>query len=535
MSSPVRSVTCVNDLNSDYIEDICDRATKVYRELREGDARQFVNYLTGVKCNLIFSQESTRTYSSFEDAFHLLGAESIVGFRSAKESAMAKGESIYHTLDTFVGQGTGSKYIVIRHGAEGSAKWARVSAFRSFSKKLREYAKEYYSFPKNLIFPIIFNGGDGKHSHPSQLLLDCATIYHKFDRLSGISFGECNDLGGSRVVSSHVDAAPMLDWSLHLCHFPDAGLSLRQRYHVLKHGVKVTGYKSVGDMLPHLDLLYVSRYQFNLRGLETGEHAEKIFTMNHPRISVDLVAPHGLPVFHARPIDKNAQEISFDLYDHPLDYSGIQSDFGVPTRMAMCMYAEDNRLFSLEGIIRTVNPEEIGFYRQDLSGATPKVIEDERYTTSRLRNGFVIDHIPRGCGGVMSTLISRIFPDIQVVLAMNVKGSYDTSSPKDVIKLHVPEGFEWNRMLNNIVAMFTEYSSKKSCRVSRFAEGRRVEKWCYRVHTEGSDRCINESCITRPEYNEHITFFHREEVVGGVKVKVCPYCETPQNPEDLNL
>jgi aspartate carbamoyltransferase catalytic subunit len=529
MDKLVRSVISVSDLDLDYIKDICERAVHVYRELREGNRRKFVNYLTGEKCDLIFSQESTRTYSSFEDAFSMLGAGSIVGFRSAGESSMQKGESIYHTVDTFVGQGSGSRFLVIRHGAEGSAKWARVSAFRSFAKKVREYAKEYYSYPGNLIFPIIFNGGDGKHSHPSQLLLDCATIYHKFGRITDLDFGECNDIGGSRVVSSHIDAAATLNWRIHASSFPDAGFSLRQRYRFLKSGIRATEYDSVEDMLPNLDLLYVNRYQFNLRGGSTGDFAGNIFSKKHPRISLSLVKPHRLPVFHARPIDKNAREITPDLYDHPLDCSGVQSDFGVPTRMAMCMHAIDNRMFSLEGIIRSFDPEELGFYVQDLSGRAPKVIEEERYTTARIHNGYVIDHIPRGCGGVISNLISKLFPDIQVVLSMNVRGAWETSTPKDVIKLHVPGNFRWDPILTNIVVLFTEYSAKKSCRVSRFAEGTRVEKWAYRIRAEGGDRCVNRSCITRDEHNENIVFLHRLENVGESTLKVCPYCETPQD------
>jgi aspartate carbamoyltransferase regulatory subunit len=203
--------------------------------------------------------------------------------------------------------------------------------------------------------------------------------------------------------------------------------------------------------------------------------------------------------------------------------------------MAMCMHAIDNRMFTLEGIIRSFDPEELGFYLQDLGERPPKVIEEERYTTARIHNGYVIDHIPRGCGGVISNLISKLFPGIQVVLSMNVRGGWDTSIPKDVIKLHVPDNFAWNRILTNIVVLFTEYSAKKSCRVSRFIAGTRVEKWAYRIRAEGGDRCVNEACITREEYNENIVFFHRLEEVEGVTIKVCPYCETPQNIEGLKM
>lgn len=529
----VRNVTCVNDLDKPYIEEICNRAGDIYRELREGDAQQFRRILTGSKCVQLFEKESTRTYSSFEDAFHLLGVRDIGGFRSAQESAMIKGDSYFHTIDTYIGQGIGPKFIVIRSAQEGVARWAVICAFRSFAKKVREYAKRYRDIPKNLILPIIFSGGDGPHNHPSQLLLDCATFKQEFGKITGINFGECNDLGGSRVVTSHIDAAAILDWKLHLCPFPDAGLNIRQRYRIITKGISSHEYKSVQEMLHLLDLLYVSRYQFNLRDEKTGVHASSIFDDSHPQINRALVEPFNLPVYHARPIDSYAKEISKDLEDHPLDCSGIQSDFGVPTRMAMCTYAIDQGLFSLEGIIRSLNPEEVGFYKINLDKTPAKEIEYERYTTARVDIGYVIDQIPLGCGGVMTNIISRLYPEIQIVLSINVRGDSDTSIPKDVIKLHVPEGFQWDKQLDSIVALFTEYTAEKSCRVSLFMNGHRVKKWTYRVHGEETDECCNKNCITSPSYREGIIFSHHLEKIGEKEIKICPFSETPQNPEEL--
>lgn len=537
MKKLVRDVTCVNDLDKFYIEEIAGRAGKIFRELREGNPHKFANNLTGEKCVLLFAQESTRTYDSFWDTFGLLGAERIAGFRSAKESAMNKGESIFHTVETYLGQGTGVKFVVMRHSLEGSARWAMISAFRAFAKKVRQYTKEYRSFPQNLTLPIIFNGGDGQHSHPSQLLLDCATINHKFRQITDINFGECNDLGASRVVSSHIDAAPILNWQMHFCSLPDSEsqLNLRQKFNLAKSGIPYSEYTKVKDMLEKINLLYVSRCQFNLRGEKTGAHAAKIFNAEHPRISLKLIGPHNIPVFHARPIDKNAREISPDLYDHPLDYSGIQSDFGVPTRMAMCMYALDNRLFSLPGIISSLQPEKIGFIKKNLGDKPAKIIEHERFTTSMLNHGFVIDHTPLGCGGVMANLISKFCPDIQIVLAINVKGDYSNSIPKDVIKLHVPENFIWPQELDSIVALFSDYTAKKSCRVSQFVNYNRTHKWCYQVISDNGERCNNKNCVTNPDYNEGIHFRHQRLIFQGQKIKICPFCKTPQNIEILDL
>jgi len=533
MSQTVRDVISVNSLFPEYIDEIANSANEIYFELMNGYASKFSNYLSGRDCNLLFSQASTRTYDSFHKAFILLGARNIGGFRSAKESSMDKGESIFHTIDTYIGQGASPRFIVMRDGSEGSAKWATICAFRSFAKKLREFAKMYRNFPQNLILPIIFNGGDGKHSHPSQLLLDCATLKYQFGRISEFNFGECNDIGGSRVVSSHIDASSMLEWNMHLCFFLDAGLNQRQKYGLAKNRLRSFQYNNIANMLPNIDLIYVSRFQFNLRNQQTGDHAGSIFTNDHPRISLNLIQPYGIPVLHARPIDKNAKEIDPDLYDHPLDLSGVQSDFGAPARMAMCIYALNNRLFSLKGIIGSLKPEELGFYEKNLSDLASNPHKMERYTILKLNNSVVIDHIPLGCGGVISNLISEMYPDIQIVLSMNVQGDSPESRPKDNIKLHVSPEFELTRELSNIVALFTDYTAKKSCRVSIFKDGKRVKKWCYRYILNNGDICENDGCITNEKNKEGIHFFYKEENIGDLKIKVCPFCEWPQSSAEL--
>ncbi|MFH1427482.1 MAG: hypothetical protein ABIG60_03050 [Patescibacteria group bacterium] len=529
MGEIIRDVTGVNDLNKMYIKEIVNSAIEIYRELREGDAKKFSNNLTGSKCIVTFLQESLRTYSSFVDAFRLLGAESIDGFRNPKESSLAKGESNFHTIDTFIGQGVGLKFLVIRDGLEGSARWAKISAFRSYAKKLREYAKVYRSVPQNLILPIIFNGASGQQTHPSQLLLDCTTLAHKFGRFTDLNFGICNDIGGSRVASSHIDASSKLGWTLHLCPFENAGLNPRQALSVLNNEIPPIIYKQTPDMFGKIDLLYINRYQFNLRGKNTGDHAASIFSESHPQISLPIIEKWGLPIFHARPIDKNAKEMAQNLEDHPYDYSGIQSDFGVPTRMAMCIYALENRLFSFEGIIKSLNPQELGFYLENLSAAPSTKIKHERYTVSELNNCFVIDHIPLGCGGVISNLISKLYPEIQIVLSMNVKGDNPLSIPKDNIKLFVQADFKWTDELSNIVALLTDYTAKKSCRVSEFRNGKRVNKWAFRFLNNNGDICINERCIAHLKNKEEINFKHLTVRFNGHKIKVCPFCGMPQN------
>src|SRR3989338_9083432 len=170
MSKLVRDVICVNNLDDYYLQHIAERSLDIFKEMQTGNPNSFRNALAGEKVVFLFTQQSTRTWDSFWDAMTLLGAERIAGMRDAKESSLDKGESIYHTVDTYVGQGVGAKFIVMRDGLEGSSKWAQVSAFRSYTKKVKEFSKMNRAFPVNLNLPLVFNGGDGMHSHPSQLV-----------------------------------------------------------------------------------------------------------------------------------------------------------------------------------------------------------------------------------------------------------------------------------------------------------------------------------------------------------------------------
>ena len=140
----------------------------------------------------------------------------------------------------------------------------------------------------------------------------------------------------------------------------------------------------------------------------------------------------------------------------------------------------------------------------------------------------MIDHIPKGCGAIIDECIGQILPGTTRILSSNVRGADGLSKPKDVIKIHGK--FEWDYRLSNLVALFTDASSEKSCRVSKFREGKRVEKWAFREYA-GKGKCINwgkegekGKCVTDPRYGENIQF----DLIDRGDYKECPYCNTIQ-------
>jgi len=110
----------------------------------------FGDVLAGCLVHLAFFEPSTRTRISFETAAKLLGADTVL-FTGA-DSSIVKGESLEDTAHTLLAMCP--HLVVVRHPNAGSA-----SQFQS-----------YFDIP-------VVNGGDGRGHHPTQALLDIATVH----------------------------------------------------------------------------------------------------------------------------------------------------------------------------------------------------------------------------------------------------------------------------------------------------------------------------------------------------------------------
>lgn len=527
----VRDIITVDDMNRPYLDWITDKSQEIYPILRAGNPDKFKTLLNGKLVELIFIQSSTRTYISFDAGAQKLGA-SITGLRSATEGATSKGESFGDTIDTFLGYDP--YFIIVRHPNDGAAYWARIKAFRSYAFRVRDFTQKHRTFPLNFVMPYFFNGGSGSQAHPTQGVLDTSAFKHDFGKIEGLKFGVCNDLF-SRVASSHIKLAKLLDWEFHFCPLPDEStqLSTRQLYWLRKGGANYTVWDDIREMMDKVDLLYVHRYQHNLRNEPGGQHAAKYFSEEHPQITRAFAEKWGKNIYHARPVNKADKEITDDLDEHPLNRCTVQSDFGLYTRMAMFMHAIENDLFSLTGMIRSMCPEKLGFYKKDLGHIPSSFVKDESFTTAHIERGWVIDAIPLGCGNVLTNAIYQLYPDVQIISSLNVKGESSDSVYKDQIKLHVPNNFRWTPELDMLVALYTDPKAKKSGRVSKFIDGKRIDKWTYRILEEPHDTCVNPQCITQATNLESIYFEHLIEKVEEQEVQICPFSETPQPGEGL--
>lgn len=127
----------------------------------------------------LFLEDSTRTRLSFEVATMRLGGRVIAA--TAAGSSVSKGESLLDTARNLAAMGVDA--IVVRTAASGGA--AQVA--------------------QRLDVPVV-NGGDGRHEHPTQALLDLLTLRRAMGSLEGVRVGIVGDIANSRVARSDVHA-----------------------------------------------------------------------------------------------------------------------------------------------------------------------------------------------------------------------------------------------------------------------------------------------------------------------------------------
>lgn len=133
----------------------------------------------GTVANL-FLEPSTRTRVSFQMAARRLGLD-VVNIEQQHSSA-SKGESLADTARTLAAMGVGA--IVLRHPEDfAAAELASALAGADVA---------------------IVNAGDGQHAHPSQALLDAATLAHAGFELAGLKLAIVGDIRHSRVARSDI-------------------------------------------------------------------------------------------------------------------------------------------------------------------------------------------------------------------------------------------------------------------------------------------------------------------------------------------
>ena len=248
----------------------------------------------------LFFEPSTRTRTSFELAGKYLGAD-VVNITTSS-SSVVKGESLRDTLLTVEAMGVDA--IVMRHEAEGACHYAA-----------------------QVVKPLIINGGDGTHEHPTQGLLDMYSILEKKPSLRGLKVAIVGDVLHSRVARSNIWGLTKMGAEVHV-----AGPATLMPHDT--QGLPVQVHYRVEDALEGADVVNILRIQKERqqKGLfPSAREYARIFGINSTRLK--LAKPDAL-VLHPGPMNRGL-EISPDVAYGDQSLIQEQVKNGVAIRMAI--------------------------------------------------------------------------------------------------------------------------------------------------------------------------------------------------------
>jgi len=186
-------------------------------------------------CNVFF-ENSTRTRTTFELAAQRLSADVIT--LNVSTSSTSKGETLTDTLRNL--EAMAADMFVVRHADSGAA----------------HFIAEHVS-PE----VAVINGGDGRHAHPTQGMLDMLTIRRHKGSFENLSVAIVGDILHSRVARSNMLALKTLG-----C--PDIRVIAPKT--LLPEGIEQYGVRVFNDMnegLRDVDVVIVLHLQRERRGV----------------------------------------------------------------------------------------------------------------------------------------------------------------------------------------------------------------------------------------------------------------------------
>ena len=227
----MRSLIDIKDFSVEEIDELIKVACDIIK-----NPEKYSEKCKGKKLATLFFEPSTRTRLSFEAAMYELGGN-VIGFSAAQNSSAAKGESVADTAKTI---SCYADIIAMRHPKEGAPLVASLNA----------------------TIPVI-NAGDGGHNHPTQTLADLLTIYREKGGFNNLTIGLCGDLKFGRTVHSLITALSRYKGIKFVLISPEElKLPSYVKKDVLqKKGIEYIQTTSLEDVMPQLDVLYMTRVQ----------------------------------------------------------------------------------------------------------------------------------------------------------------------------------------------------------------------------------------------------------------------------------
>ncbi|MFD2471885.1 aspartate carbamoyltransferase catalytic subunit [Amycolatopsis silviterrae] len=175
----MKHLLATDGLDADTATAVLDTADELKHTLLGREVKKLPT-LRGRTVITLFYENSTRTRVSFEIAGKWMSADVINV--SASSSSVNKGESLRDTALTLAA--AGADCVIVRHPASGAAH--RLSG--------------WLAGPGTAVV----NAGDGMHEHPTQALLDAATLRERLGSLKDRRIAIVGDVLHSRVARSNI-------------------------------------------------------------------------------------------------------------------------------------------------------------------------------------------------------------------------------------------------------------------------------------------------------------------------------------------
>ena len=298
----------IEGLPQSILQHILDTAG-TFLSVNERDVKK-VPLLRGKSVFNLFFENSTRTRTTFEIAAKRLSAD-VINLDIARSST-AKGESLLDTIANL--SAMHADMFVVRHSESGAPYLIA-----------RHCAPHVH----------VVNAGDGRHSHPTQGLLDMYTIRHYKKDFTQLTVAIVGDIVHSRVARSDIHALTTLgvpeiravgpktlvpgdlkEMGVRVCH--DLAEGIRGADVIIT--LRLQNERMSGAMLP-----------------SAGEYA-KTFGLSPDKLA--LAKPDAI-VMHPGPINRGV-EIDSAVVDGAQSVILPQVTFGIAVRMAVMSIISGN-------------------------------------------------------------------------------------------------------------------------------------------------------------------------------------------------
>lgn len=298
----MKHLLATEGLDADQATAVLDTADELKKTLLGREVRKLPT-LRGRTVITLFYENSTRTRVSFEIAGKWMSAD-VVNVSSGG-SSVGKGESLRDTALTLAA--AGADCVIIRHPASGAAH--RLAGWLAGAGTS------------------VINAGDGMHEHPTQALLDAATLRERLGTLAGRRVAIVGDVLHSRVARSNI----------HLLNALGAEVVLVAPPTLLPPGVNalpVTVSHELDAELPAVDAVMMLRVQAErMHGgfFPSAREYSLAYGLNEARLR--LLPGHAV-VLHPGPMLRG-MEIASVVADAPASAITDQVRNGVHVRMAV--------------------------------------------------------------------------------------------------------------------------------------------------------------------------------------------------------